>query len=103
MKVEVPKGLQALLDDDPRMVPWLARTMATIDRCQAKNPRAAGSVAIVVTMHENARPTPKLGAVPAALDGLAACALEDFMQAERMPLFTGPEGQQHTLQLRFVP
>ncbi len=103
VKVDVPAKLQALLDDDSRMVPWLAATMATIDGCHATDRGALGTLVIELTMHENARPSADVGEVASALRGVFACAMAQLMQAERMPLFTGPEGQKHSINVRFVP
>ncbi|HEX7478626.1 MAG TPA: hypothetical protein VF331_12520 [Polyangiales bacterium] len=62
---------------------------------------AAGTIAL--TTHEIARPTPALGSVPPALGSIVTCAMSTLMGAERMPLFTGPEGQKHALRVRFLP
>ncbi|HEX2678535.1 MAG TPA: hypothetical protein VHM19_17905 [Polyangiales bacterium] len=102
VKVDVPAKLQALLDDDGRMQPWLDATMDIVNRCRDSNPSAEGTVTIMLTMHKDERPSAEPGKVPSALTGVFACAMSDFMRAKRMPLFTGPEGEKHTLRVRFV-
>jgi hypothetical protein len=55
---------------------------------------------IAITMHVNARPDPDVKSVPAQLGGVVACATPELMRA-RPPLFTGPEGERHTVTVRF--
>jgi len=103
--VDVPRGLQALLDADPRMQPWVTKVMAVVDQCyateRARSADAAGVVEVAVTMHANARPDADIRTIPPSLGGLAACATSQLMRQKRMPLFTGPEGEKHTLRIRF--
>ncbi len=105
MQTDVPKGMQALLDADTRMQPWLDRTYATIESCyaaeRAKNEQAAGTVVIAITMHPNARPDADVKSLPPQLSGVLACATGTLMRAPRMPLFTGPEGSSHTVRIAF--
>jgi hypothetical protein len=105
VRVEVPRGLQSLLDADARMQPWINRVIAVIDRCfaseRARSPDAAGTVEIALTMHANARPEADIRSVPPQLGGVVACATPELMRA-RPPLFTGPEGERHTVRVRFT-
>lgn len=105
VRIDVPRGLQALLDADPRMQPWVDKVIAVIDRCygseRARSADAAGVVEIAVTMHLNARPDADVKSVPPQLGGVVACATPELMRA-RPPLFTGPEGERHTLRIRFA-
>jgi hypothetical protein len=101
----VPRGLQALLDADPRMQPWIDKVVAVIDRCYAsERARAkdiAGVVKIAITMHENARPDADVASVPPQLGGVVACATPQLMRA-RPPLFTGPEGERHKVSIQLA-
>jgi hypothetical protein len=105
VKVEVPKRMQQLLDADPRMQPWLDRTFATIEACYAEerkqNPLAEGTIAVKLTMHENARPDADVTQLPPQLSGVLGCATGKLMRAQRMPLFTGKEGEKHTVRVSF--
>jgi hypothetical protein len=78
--------------------------IGVIDRCYASErgraPEAAGAIQIAVTMHVNARPDADVKSVPAQLGGVVACATPELMRA-RPPLFTGPEGERHTVTVRF--
>ncbi|MGD8862558.1 MAG: hypothetical protein PVI30_21285 [Myxococcales bacterium] len=98
--------MQSLLDADPRMQPWVNAVMRVADRCyaaqRAKDASAGGTIVATATMHQNARPTVDIDTLPPALAGVVACATGDLMR-NRMPLFTGPEGQRHRLQIRFTP
>jgi hypothetical protein len=104
VRVEVPRGLQALLDADPRMQPWLTKVMGVIDRCyaseRARSPEAAGVIELAITMHVNARPDADVKSVPPQLGGVVACATPELMRA-RPPLFTGPERERHIIRVRF--
>jgi hypothetical protein len=104
VRVEVPAGLQAWLDKDTRMQPWLAKVMKVIDDCyagvRADSPSAAGTIVFRVTMHENARPDPDIQALPGPLSGVVACATGQLMRT-RMPLFTGSEGEQYVVRVKF--
>ncbi|HKP64085.1 MAG TPA: hypothetical protein VJV78_45430 [Polyangiales bacterium] len=104
VRVEVPAGLQAWLDKDTRMQPWLAKVMKVIDDCyagvRADNPSAAGTISFRVTMHENARPDPDIQSLPGPLSGVVACATGQLMRA-RMPLFTGREGDSYVVHVKF--
>jgi hypothetical protein len=104
VRVEVPAGLQAWLDKDTRMQPWLAKVMKVIDGCyagvRADNPNAAGTITFRVTMHENARPDPDIQSLPGQLSGVVACATGQLMRT-RMPLFTGTEGESYVVRVKF--
>jgi hypothetical protein len=94
-----------LLDADPRMQPWVTKVVAVVEQCYAterdRSADAAGVVEVVVTMHANARPDADIRSIPPSLGGAAACATSQLMRQKRMPLFTGPEGESHTLRIRF--
>jgi len=104
--VAVPAGLQTLLDQDLRMQPWVNRVMAILDDCyaaeRAKDATAQGAITVKVTMHLNARPDADVLSLPPALSGVVACATGKLLRAERMPLFTGPEGQTHQVAVHFA-
>jgi hypothetical protein len=106
VRVQVPRGLQALLDADPRMQPWLTKVIGVIDRCYASErgraSDAAGTIEIAISMHVNARPDVDVKSVPAQLGGVVACATPELMRA-RPPLFTGPEGERHVVRVQFSP
>jgi hypothetical protein len=101
---EVPKGLQAWLDKDTRMEPWLGKVLKVIDACYASTrkstPSAEGAIPIKLTMHENERPDADLGTVPSPLNGVVACATTKLLSA-RPPLFTGKEGEKYTVRVHF--
>ncbi len=102
--IDVPSGLQSDLDRDPRMQPWVNQVVATIDRCyggEAKS-KAAGTIEVLVTMHENERPDADIKQLPPALSPIVACATGGLMRT-KMPLFTGKEGSRYTVKLRFSP
>lgn len=98
--------MQALLDADSRMQPWVDNVLRVVERCYAselaKNSSAAGSIVVEVTMHKDDRPDVDIKSLPPQLSGLVPCGTGELMRS-RMPLFTGPEGQRHTLALRFTP
>jgi hypothetical protein len=102
--VDVPKGLQAWLDADTRMQPWVATVMRVADRCYAQvresNAGAAGTIEVAVTMHKDARPDADILALPPQLSGIVACGTGDLIRSG-MPLFTGNEGERYTLRLVF--
>jgi hypothetical protein len=102
--VEVPKGLQAWLDADTRMQPWVADVMRVADRCYAReregNASAAGVIEVAVTMHKDARPDADILALPPRLSGIVVCATGDLMRSG-MPLFTGTEGERYTVRIGF--
>lgn len=104
--VEVPAGLQSWLDADDRMRPWLGKAVAIVDGCYAReradNPNAAGSISFTVTMHENARPSGRPGAVEGPVRGIIMCATRQLMSI-KMPLFTGKEGATYTVKAHFEP
>lgn len=104
VRFEVPTSLQPLLAADPRIAPWVKRVLPDIDACYARarrsNPNAAGTVAVNLTMHANARPTAKPRSVPSALSSMLTCATGKLWN-KRPPLFTGPEGQRHTVYIHF--
>ena len=88
------------------MQPWINNVMRIIERCyereRSSNSAAEGAISVAITMHANARPDADVGALPPQLAGVFACASGDLMRTPRMPLFTGPEGQRHTLTVRFA-
>jgi hypothetical protein len=85
------------------MQPWVQKVIAVADRCYAsKGGGADASIVVDVTMHENARPDADIRSLPPGLAGVVACATGDLMRT-KMPLFTGPEGQRHTLKIKFKP
>jgi hypothetical protein len=104
--VEVPAGLQHWLDEDDRMRPWLSKAVNVADACYAEeradNPAAAGAIAVQVTMHENARPSGKVGSVSPGIGGIVMCATTRMLGV-KMPLFTGKEGESYTLRVHFDP
>jgi hypothetical protein len=103
VRAEIPKGMQALLDADTRMQPWVDKAMAIVERCYvSKGFGTSATIVGVVTMHPNARPDVDVTSLPPTLAAVVACATGDLMR-NRMPLFTGPEGQRHTLKIRFTP
>jgi len=107
LKVSVPARVQELLNADTRMQPWLNSTLATIEKCYegvlASDPSAAGTIKFVLEMHENARPDADITALPPQLSGVVACGTGKLMRAGRMPLFTGKEGEKHTVSVKFTP
>lgn len=104
VRVEVPSGLQATLDRDPRMQPWLNKAISVIDDCygktRAKDPTASGVVTAQLTMHSESRPSADLGSVPASLSSVVVCATGGLMGL-KMPLFTGKEGERFTIRVHF--
>jgi hypothetical protein len=106
VQIDVPKGLQADLDHDPRMQPWVNQVIATIDRCYGSesksNTKLQGTIEVLVTMHENERPDADIKQLPPALSPIVACATGGLMRT-KMPLFTGNEGSRYTVRLRFSP
>lgn len=106
VRVEVPAGLQRWLDEDDRMRPWLRKAVSVADACYASEradaPGASGVVALQVTMHENARPSGRVSSVSPAISGIVMCATTRMLGV-KMPLFTGAEGESHTVRVRFDP
>jgi len=101
VKIDLPKGMQALLDADTRMQPWVEKVVAVADRCyKSKAMGSSATIVVDVTMHPNARPDADVRSLPPTLAGVVACATGDLMRT-KMPLFTGPEGERHTLKIRF--
>ncbi|MDB4972623.1 MAG: hypothetical protein JWN48_964 [Myxococcaceae bacterium] len=98
--IELPSGLQADLDADPRMQSWVNRFVSIVDDCHARNRTAQGAVEALITMHENDRPDGTLRAVPAQLSPIVTCATFALMQV-KMPLFTGREGSRYTVRVIF--
>jgi hypothetical protein len=102
----VPAGLQAWLDADDRMRPWLGKAVAATDACYAElrhdNPSAGGAVTFSVTMHKDARPSAAVGSLPAALRSLVPCVTSSLWSV-RMPLFTGDEGARYEVSAHFDP
>jgi hypothetical protein len=106
VQIDVPAGLQADLDHDPRMQPWVNQVVATIDRCYGSesksNTKLSGTIEVLVTMHENERPDADIKQLPPALSPIVACATGGLMRT-KMPLFTGKESSRYSVRLRFVP
>ena len=101
VKVDVPAGMQALLDADPRMQKWVDKVIAVADRCyQSKGGGASATIVVDVTMHKDARPDADIRSLPPSLAGVVACGTGDLMRT-KMPLFCGPEGEHHTLKIKF--
>jgi len=103
VRYAVDPAMQRLLDKDSRMEGWLRRVTPVIDGCYrgiAEKPR--GIVQVNVTMHENRRPTVAIKSLPNSLAGLVPCATTKLM-GQRSPLFTGPEGERHTVGIHFTP
>jgi len=88
------------------MRPWLGKAVNVADSCYAKvradDPRAAGEISFVVTMHENARPSGKVTSVSSPISGIVMCATTRLLGV-KMPLFTGDEGASYTVRVRFTP
>jgi len=106
VRVDIPSGLQAALDLDPRMQPWANSVIQVIDSCYTKelksNASAAGVIAVRITMHSESRPDADVKSLPPALSGVVACATGGLMRT-KMPLFTGKEGEKHDVNIRFTP
>lgn len=97
----VGSGMQTLVNKDPRIVTWLKRITPVLDRCyRGLSGSPKGTVKVSVTMHENRRPSVGLKSLPGALAGMMPCATTKLM-GTRAPLFTGPEGQKHTVSIQF--
>lgn len=105
VRVAVPKGLQAALDGDPRMQPWVKQVIAAADKCYAnelkKNPLAAGVIEVRVTMHSEARPDAEPKKIPVVLTDVTMCVTIALTHM-KMPLFTGKEGERHTVKVHFT-
>jgi hypothetical protein len=105
VRIDVPKGMQDLLNKDTRMGPWVKQVVDIADTCYAQerktNPLAEGTIPLTVIMHENERPDADVQKLPPALSGVVACATGKFMRI-KMPLFTGPEGQKHAVKVVFT-
>lgn len=106
VRVEVPAGLQHWLDEDDRMRPWLGKAVSVADSCyaseRADDPSTSGVIALQVTMHENARPSGRVSSVSPAVSGIVMCATTRMLGV-KMPLFTGKEGDTHTVRVHFEP
>ncbi|MET0284165.1 MAG: hypothetical protein ABW352_06835 [Polyangiales bacterium] len=100
VRVEIPSGLQADLDADPRMQPWVEKVVAIADSCHAKARGNVGAIEAQVTMRENARPDVDVRSVPAQLGSLVACATGSLLRT-KMPLFTGREGTRYSVRVVF--
>jgi hypothetical protein len=104
--VDVPEGLQGWLDADQRMRPWLAKAIAAADGCYVdqlhNDARLAGVVTFSLTMHQNARPTARVISLPAAFQGMVLCVTSNLI-GEKMPLFTGKEGERYTVSVHLEP
>jgi hypothetical protein len=98
--VEIPVGLQADLDADPRMQAWVDKVIAIADGCHAKARANVGTIEAQITMHENARPDPDVRSLPPQLGSLVACATGQLMRT-KMPLFTGREGTRYAVRIVF--
>jgi len=104
VRASIPPALQALLDDDPRMQPWVNRVISVADGCYGRasgsGTASAGTIKATITMHENARPDVDMDSLPPQLSAVVACATGDLMR-NRMPLFTSREGERHAIALHF--
>lgn len=97
----VDAAMQKLLDKDSRMEAWLKRITPVIDACyRGLSGQPTGVVQLNVTMHQNSRPGVAIKSLPGNLAGLMPCATSKLMN-ERSPLFTGPEGERHTVSIHF--
>jgi hypothetical protein len=103
VRIELPTGLQADLDRDPRMQPWINKAVSAIERCYAplRDAGATGTIEVRLVMHENERPSAEPGKLPSSLTPMLACVTGDLMRA-KMPLFTGKEGTRYTLKIRLA-
>jgi hypothetical protein len=101
VKIELPAGLQADLDHDPRMQPWVNKAVSAIERCYTplRDAGAAGVIEVRLVMHENERPSAEPGKLPSALTPMVPCVTGDLLRV-KMPLFTGKEGTRYTLKIR---
>jgi hypothetical protein len=106
VRAKVPPGLQAWLNADPRMGPWLTKALAVVDSCYAElrtnDPTVAGVVEFSVTMHPNARPSATLRSLPAPLRGIVLCVTTQLLGV-KMPLFTGSEGDRQIVRVTLTP
>lgn len=88
------------------MRPWLSKAVNVADSCYAKaredDANAAGVIALNVTMHENARPSGGVSSVSGPIKSIVSCATMRLLGV-KMPLFTGTEGETHTVRIRFDP
>jgi hypothetical protein len=103
VRIDVPPALQQDLDKDPRMQPWVNQVMAVIDRCygeSAKGGALVGTIEVLVTMHENERPSADIKQLPPQLSPIVACATGGLMRT-KMPLFTGNEGARNLVRIQF--
>lgn len=100
VSIDVPAGLQADLDKDPRMQPWANQVVSVIDKCHTQNAAALGTIEVLITMHENARPNADIKKLPGALSPVVACATGGLMRT-KMPLFTGSEGARYAVKINF--
>lgn len=100
VRVQVPSGLQADLDKDPRMQPWANQVVNVIDGCYTKTGASPGTIEVRITMHDSARPDADLGGVPNGLAPVVACATGGLLRT-KMPLFTGTEGTRYTVRVVF--
>lgn len=100
VRMQIPSGLQADLDKDPRMQPWANQVIGVIDRCYTSTGSSPGTIEVRITMHENSRPDADLGGVPNGLAPVVACATGGLMRT-KMPLFTGAEGARYTVRINF--
>lgn len=107
VKISVPSRVQELLNADPRMQPWINNTVGVIETCYAQvrkdNSSASGTISFVLEMHENARPDADITSLPPQLSGIVTCGTGKLMRSARMPLFTGKEGEKHTIKVKFTP
>jgi hypothetical protein len=103
VRIELPSGLQADLDHDPRMQPWVNKAVSSLERCYAplRDAGAAGVIEVRLVMHENERPSAEPGKLPSSLTPMLACVTGDLMRV-KMPLFTGKEGTRYTLKIRLA-
>jgi hypothetical protein len=103
VQIELPAGLQADLDHDPRMQAWVNKAVSAIERCYAplRESGVTGVIEVRLVMHENERPSAEPGKLPSALTPMVACVTGGLLGV-KMPLFTGKEGTRYTLKIRLA-
>jgi hypothetical protein len=102
--LDLPQGLRDDLAKDTRMTPWLKKGLSAASSCYTKqnDAKLAGTIVVNIVMHENDRPDASIQTLPGQLSGVFAC-VSGAMMKNRMPLFTGKEGQRYTAKVRFAP
>ena len=103
VRFEIGAAMQKLLDADPRMVDWTKRIIPVIDKCYKDQPvHGSGVIKVTVIMHDKKGPDTAIQSLPPQFAGMLPCATSRLMSV-RPPLFTGPEGQKHSVGIRFSP